>query len=490
MTDSPASTLENLSAVVRRSAVYATGALAGRLAGFVLIPLYTRVLSTDELGSIFALQALAGLLTTIGGLGFNSAFVRTYNRVAPERRNAVIGSSFAVLSISATAFFAIGYLCRRPLAGILVGDPSLAPLISLVLASMWFEIGMLTVLSWARTESKAGLFVGISLTRFVLVLSLAIYFVAGLGRGVEGVLAAQALANGLVYAVAVWFLVSRVRHVSNRVIRDLVTFGTPIAFSAVAGFLIEWSDIWLLRHFRGLDEVGVYGAGYRISRLLNVFITQPFLLAWPTVMWPLSQRVGADRVIARVLVAAVATGAFVGCGIALFRRELLGVLATDSYAAAETIMPWVALAGVIQLSTYVLNSGVSLAGRTSRITVAALAGLAVNLTLNVLFIPTHGMQAAALSTVAAHLVLAGLVAAFGHRLHPIPYEWRRVGLILVVSGLVVLAGDWLSLHLPAAVHLPGRVVLLVGAAALALSPAFLRPEERRGLDSIRDRWRG
>lgn len=73
-----------------------------------------------------------------------------------------------------------------------------------------------------------------------------------------------------------------------------------------------------------------------------------------------------------------------------------------------------------------------------------LAGLAVTIAVNLVFMPLYSYRAAAWGHIASYLTMLILTALLGRRHYPIPYNWGVV-LLLVAAGL----GVWgLSLLLP------------------------------------------
>jgi hypothetical protein len=101
------------------------------------------------------------------------------------------------------------------------------------------------------------------------------------------------------------------------------------------------------------------------------------------------------------------------------------------------------------------------------------------------------MHAAAATAVLANAILVAGAWVYSQRVYPVPYEWRRIGLITAVAAVVV-AGAWL-VSPPGAVASIGWaavcwllfVLLLVKTGAIA--PAELA-RVRRAPATLRQRW--
>ena len=99
-----------------------------------------------------------------------------------------------------------------------------------MLAAANFAVGTLMAmpLNFAQTTQRARLYLGISLTKLVLQLSLNIQFVVVLRRGVAGLLFSTLLTNLVLGgALAVWLLRQTGIHFDRQVVRDLRRFGVP-----------------------------------------------------------------------------------------------------------------------------------------------------------------------------------------------------------------------------------------------------------------------
>ncbi len=83
----------------------------------------------------------------------------------------------------------------------------------------------------------------------------------------------------------------------------------------------------------------------------------------------------------------------------------------------------------------------SIAGRlgATRLTVpAAVVALAVNALGLVLLVPEYGAQGAALALVIAYVVLLVVLDRLTRRYFPVHFDWRRIGLAIVICGATCL----------------------------------------------------
>jgi len=234
--------------------------------------------------------------------------------------------------------------------------------------------------------------------------------------------------------------------------------------------------------------VGIYGFGSEVCLPIALLVTS-IQLAWPTFAFERARHEGGARELATVfrhLFVGLTAG---GLAVAVLRREILAVLATDRYAGAAQVIPWLALATVLYGAAKTFETGLQVAGNTRRLPLFVLAAAVANATLNVALIPSFREMGAAAATVATNVLLAAVVLRESQRQFPIPYELGRAFRILVAAGLVFAASELLPpLAWPLAVA--ARLALCALFAPLlvplgALSAGELRrlPRELRRLAS-------
>ena len=109
-------------------------------------------------------------------------------------------------------------------------------------------------------------------------------------------------------------------------------------------------------------------------------------------------------------------------------------------------------------------------GRTEFNLPATIAGTVVNIVLNLILIPSHGIVGAGIALVASYLVVLVLMYVLTQRLFPVPYEWGRLALLVGVTAATVAGGELL---------LPDRRVRRLRAAHPALAGAAGDPARAR-----------
>ena len=245
----------------------------------------------------------------------------------------------------------------------------------------------------------------------------------------------------------------------------MVRFGLPTMPAELSLYSLQFIDRIILVRYVGLAEAGLYALAFKFSQAIQV-VVRGFQLAWPPLAYSIQDDEEARRTYAVVLTAFAALCGFLVVGLWLEARWLVRFLADEAYFDAyEVIGPLAlgaALYGVYLAQLVILGR----TGRTERNLPATLGGTIANVVLNLLLVPPYGIVGAGVALVASYLIVVALMYAFTHRLFPIPWQWGRLAVIVVVSAGLIAGGELL---LPT----EGAAGLLLRALLVAAYPVLL-----------------
>jgi O-antigen/teichoic acid export membrane protein len=315
------------------------------------------------------------------------------------------------------------------------------------------------------------------------------------GLRVDGVLAGIAGATLLACAGAAAYLGRtgarvRPRAVSGSAAREFAAYGVPAAAAALGGWVLSLSDRWVIEHFRGAAELGVYAVGYMLANeVFKLVVTSMMMAVGPTLVrtWESDDRAQTGVVLRAFTRTAVLLLVPMLAGILVLGRPMFLVVSTDEYLAGAAVLPWVALGASLYGMNTLAYTGLTLA-KKSRVTArnVALAG-AVNLGLNLAFVPRFGFIAAGVNTAVGYAVLLALNVASSHRYLPWLFPWASLA-----RGAAAAAGMWGFLHLlPLHDHMglgPLLAAIAAGAAVYGVLLSLLGELPlRRGWAALRRR---
>lgn len=215
----------------------------------------------------------------------------------------------------------------------------------------------------------------------------------------------------------------------------LVAFGVPYAVSGLLTNLNYNVDILLIQHFLANAQVGYYSTSAGLAELLWYLPSAAGFVLFPRVSG-LSARTAAEESAATLRWTVAIT---VGGALAFFvlAEPLIALLYGAAYLPAVPPLRLL-LAGIVANTWYQVLSGY-LAGRgVLRVLLAVtLAGVVANIGLNLLLIPTLGIEGAAIASTVSYSVNGFLTLLYFVRLTSLP--WRQALLPLPEDARVLVA---------------------------------------------------
>jgi len=472
--------------IARHTLAYGLGSVVGGITRAILLPVVARTLAPEEYGVLSLLLAVTNLVHLVFEFGLVTALIKFHNETddEDERRHlrSLVFFAMPLLDVVLAAPF---LLARGAVSHLLFGTPVHASLVVIAIAVAFCAAQFQLFLGYLRADDRSREFALLMLVKGIVSLAVTLTLVLVLGQGVRGFLLGTLAGPAVVAAVAVPRLLLRTGVLVSggpTRLRRLLRFGLPLVPSAIGLWLLSYLDSYLLRVLAGLDHVGIYGYAGEICLPIVLLVTS-IHLAWPSFAFSRARQEGGGEEVATVfrhLFVVLTAG---GLAVSVLRREILAVLATDRYAGAADVIPFLALATVLYGASRAFETGLQVAGDTRRLPLfVALAGL-INAGLNMALIPGFGEVGAAWATVVTDVVLGALVLRESNRQFHLPFDLGATARILLAALTVFAAGELLP-PLPLAGAIAVRAVLCVLFLPLLVPFRALSSSELRALPAL------
>ncbi len=451
--------------------------MLARLVGFILIPLYTNYLASQEYGVVSLLVLVTQVVSTVTSLGLLNSLFRLWpaakNRSDQQRLFSSVVLTQVVAGLAVTALVAT---LPTFWSKALLGPTDWGHYVVLAVAIGSLDMIITTPLGILRMEERPVAFVAANLVRAVVSMGIAVWFVAGLGLGVEGVLWANFLGA---LATAVILLPVFLRYlrptVETSLLGELLPFGLWYMVGVTAGLFWNMGDRYVLKFLVGLSAVGIYGLGHQLAGTMNM-LGQSFISAFIPMGLKHPKTADGGRFVAKTFTYLTFAFVWIALGFSLISRELIYVLAQrPDYYDAWRVVPFLTLGFTFYTLTAAVEIGFYFSGIARHNTGIIIGTLAMNIALNLLLIPYFGIIGSAL---AALLAAAGRFAFSYHwaqRLYPLPYEVGRVAMII---GIAALYHVTLIISGPLWVTATVKIVLTLTFPLMLWSLRFFTPFER------------
>lgn len=264
--------------LIKNTMIIAIGKFSTQIISFLLLPLYTSILSTTEFGTFDVYVTIAIFAVPIITLLMEESMFRFLVDAENDEQKRKIISHAVLFSLISTVFWLILFalLARFALSSILMGElPLLLYIVSCVLINLANAI--------TRGMSNFKLFSISNVVCGIVTLVLNVLFIAVFRWGVVGLLFATFLAN-TVTALFIFMKVKVHRFVSFKVIekktlKEMIAFSIPLVPNNISWTIINLSNRLFVVGYCGVAANGIFSVA---SKFPNIMYTTYgfFYTAW------------------------------------------------------------------------------------------------------------------------------------------------------------------------------------------------------------------
>ncbi len=425
--------------VAGRFLAFGLQVVLGRLLGATGYGLYALSVSTLEFGS------------RLGQLGLANGLVR-YVAVSKAEGNParLKGTLLASLALGGMATAAVGtglFLLAPWIAARFFHEQGLIwPLRLMAIGLPFYSLAML-LQSGLRGLQRMTVFTLVGLFRQVATLLLATALVIA-GSGVLGAVGGFAVAALLTAVLGFWLLSKSLPTGTWAVrpefrLKELLRFSLPLYLAGFSFLLMTRTDIIMLGYFAPAEQVGAYRAAVALARLV-VFGLAAINTAFAPMIADLNQRKAMEELREMYRVGTrwgMILSLFVALPLLLYPREVSGI-----YGPRFTMAVWplVALVGFQLVNAGVGSVGfmLQMSGYQDWVLANNLVTAALNVGLNLWWIPKWGIMGAALATgtsLALNNLLGLVEVKVLLKMHPFSRGYARLGgVTLAALGIYLL----------------------------------------------------
>ncbi|MDQ6770298.1 MAG: oligosaccharide flippase family protein [Gemmatimonadota bacterium] len=428
-----------LRTIGKQTLVYTGGVMIGKVASFIMLPVYTRYLTPADYGVLELLGMTIEVIGLITGAGIMGAVFKFYHaEEQQEEKNKVISTAALGVAAIATAATLLGLMIAPQLLNITFGSLTNLSYLRLYFVLFFLQNFEQVPLALVRAENRAVLFITVNALKLVMMLSLNILFVVYLRMGIGGVLTSGIITSALVAIGMSGYLVRRVgiRFIADK-FRQMLGFGLPLVPWWVGNFILVFSDRFFLNHYTDTSAVGIYSLGYKFAFLLNALAYSPFETIWSSARFEVAKRADASEIYSRVFFYMNVTLGSLGLILCLFVRDFLSIMSDPAFLPAYRVVPLLIAAQVVFIWAGYWSLGIYISGKTRIMANAAIVLVPLTLILNYLFIPQFGMYGAAWATFASYAARFFWIYYFAQRYYPIRHQWTDIAKLYGILGAAV-----------------------------------------------------
>ena len=434
--------MANLKSLAKDTAIYGLSSIVGRFLNYLLVPLYTHYMPKDsgDYGistNIYAYTALILVLLTFGR-------ETTLFRFANDdrfRSDTVFSTAFATVG-SLTAVFLLlifGFIGPVSIALGYAAHPDYLLMMAVVVA---LDAIQALPFSYLRYQKRALRFASLKMLFILLNIAMNVIYFVLLGKtSVFYVFLINLLCTGL---ITLFFIpdLFRIRwRFDGRLLRQMLSYSWPILILGIAGILNQVADkiIFPLVYPDEADanvQLGIYGSCVKIAMIMAM-ITQAFRYAYEPIVFSKSKDADKTQYYASAMKYFLIFTLLAFLCVVGWMPVLQYIIGAD-YREGLGVVPIVMAAEIMMGIYFNLSFWYKLIDKTIYGAWFSLAGCAMLLAVNIIFIPRYGYWACAWGGVAGYGTAMVLSYIVGQIKNPIPYPMKSMGVYVLLTALLMV----------------------------------------------------
>ena len=384
--------------LAKNTIIIALGNVGSKVLQVILVPFYTRVMSSEEFGTVDLLQAIVALLLPISVLSiFEAVFRMAMDKKYDKEKVLYNGLIISIIGSTVLCLVAI------PFAMFLNKTYVWLVVINTIAVAFW------TLFSrYVKAVGKTMLFAVNNIVLTAVILLLNILFLVVFHLGIFGYMLAYIFANIIATIMLVIYIKNDIkickREINKLLLKEMIVYSVPLVLNGICWWLSNFTDRVMITNILGPSANGLYAAASKMPHLVSVF-AMIFFQAWEISANEEIESRDKTEFYSRIYSGVICFAFISGATLILLCRPLTKIMLGEEYYSSWQIMPWLVISAVAFSLSAFFVSLYTACKKTKMAFFTNLICVIVNVCLNFFLIIRIGTIGAAMATAAAYIVL-------------------------------------------------------------------------------------
>ncbi|MFD1037183.1 oligosaccharide flippase family protein [Virgibacillus byunsanensis] len=389
----------------KNSLLYTVGSMMTPMIGLIMLPIFTKYLTTAEYGIMTTVQTLVGMLQLILLLALHGAVTRFFYDFLnqPEKQKEYIGSIFVFVLSFSTIIATMLMFFSNSVGSLLFKNIPIDPYYFYLIGLSWVTALSALPMALFRAQEKAGLFVVVNLIKALFIMAITIYLIIGRGLGAESVLIAQLFITFLVVLLTFAMQLKYLKLSLNvAYVKQSLLFSLPLLPHIASGWIISASDRVILEKFVDIADLGIYALAAQVSMVLGLFYSSinNALVPRYTILRKEGNELKANRLL-KIFSFIVIIFGVASIPVAMYSIKLI---TSSEYYGAITLIPFLLIGQILTGFYFIPVAKLFYAKKTNAIATSSSMAAIINVIINLIAIPFIGIYGAIISTIFADII--------------------------------------------------------------------------------------
>ncbi|HGL1004592.1 TPA: oligosaccharide flippase family protein [Streptococcus pneumoniae] len=387
--------------LAKNTGVFALANFSSKILIFLLVPIYTRVLTTTEYGFYDLVYTTIQLFVPILTLNISEAVMRFLMKDGVSKKSVF---SIAVLDIFIGSIaFALLLLVNNLF--------SLSDLISQYSIYIFVIFVFYTLNNFLIQFSKGIDKIGVTAISGVIstavMLAMNVILLVVFDWGLLGFF----IANVCGYVIPCIYIVSRLRlwelfeiKIDKKLQWEMVYYALPLVLNILSWWVNNTSDRYIVTAIVGIQASAIISVAYKIPQILST-ISAIFIQSWQISAIKIQEDKSDTTFVSNMLLYYNALLLIIASGIILFVKPISNILFGISFYSAWELVPFLIISSLFNAISGCIGAIMGAKMDTHNIAKSALVGMIANIILNIVLTFLMGPQGITISTLIASFLI-------------------------------------------------------------------------------------
>jgi O-antigen/teichoic acid export membrane protein len=454
------------------SMVYGLSGIMAKFVGFLLLPLYSKILSPADYGVLGLYNSSFFLLFVFLVFGMDSATFRFYYDNDEVEHQMATTATWVWFQLGLSLLFLVAvFFLRKPIGQMVFGIPEGGQIAFYMACSLTLYALPNIQEVWFRIKRKPWGAFSFSIFVTLINIGLTYYFIVYERIGFWAFIKAQVISYGIGSVISLYLLRHQIlpRHFRLKLLQQMLKYAFPLVPAMAFHIGIGWVCNYILSQQHNYTETGLYNMGNTFALVLNL-VTTSFAQAYLPFAYSIMKRDDARQIYSRVFIFYISGMGLLAFGYGLFSLDVLKLVTRPEYYGSWLVMIILAYHYFLLSTAMFGNIGAGIQKNSKPYSMAVAIGAISSIVLFLVLIPVLGKEGAALGLLLGQLCVPVITFYTSQRMYPIPYNFRMAAGIVLSSVVCSVAATWFphpeSLFL--SICFKGSLFILYGVLLLLL----------------------
>tara|TARA_B100000686_G_C16797968_1_gene983771 strand:+ start:1722 stop:3197 length:1476 start_codon:yes stop_codon:yes gene_type:complete len=422
---------------LKDSLIYMMPLAVSMILPLITLPLFTRILSTDDFGLLALSLAFAIFANGLVNFGTTLAFERSFFEYSKDAKklSQLFFSCLLFLNVNFLLIATLTFIFQDYISYLFTGSYEYGLFFFLAFIAQYFFLTITkNYYTYFRNSYRSFVYSRYLIINSLLHFGLSILFIVYFKVGVIGIIYSQLITGLIIFSTMSFLLRKELEPSLNRfLLIDILKISYPLTPRIFIGVINNQFNIYMVGLLANIGSAGIYDLAQKFSNLIFSLTTALENVFNPKIYDDIFHSEGSrSNAIGKYITPFFYYSAFLSIIVTFLAEEFIFHLIPIEFHPAISVLYALAIYPCILFFGKITSIQFLYKKKTFIISLVSILSLCLNIIINIPFIMKFGLIGAAYGTVVSSLITLIISIHYAQKHFYIRWEWKKILLIIVV----------------------------------------------------------